>query len=107
MNSSSPLPLVNGSLGAITLIGGLTGYVKRGSLASALAGSSIGLLYLYSSYTGAHNDPTFGRQLGMLASAALAGGMIPRGIKSGKAVPIAIGTLGLGAFIVNYLDHGR
>ncbi|KAF2132722.1 hypothetical protein P153DRAFT_364008 [Dothidotthia symphoricarpi CBS 119687] len=87
-------------LGALTAGGGITGYVRTGSVPSVAAGVTVGSLYILGGLR-LKNNATYGVELALLASILLAGSSIPRAIKSGKPLPIGLSvlaTLGLYAF---------
>ncbi|EFQ96440.1 hypothetical protein PTT_01212 [Pyrenophora teres f. teres 0-1] len=91
--------LASGSLGNIALIlgaltagGGITGYVRTGSVPSIAAGCTVGLLYMLGGYR-VNSRAAYGIELALLASIILAGSSIPRAIKSGKPLPIGLSIL--------------
>lgn len=96
-------------IGLITAGGGITGYVRTGSIPSVAAGVTVGALCLspkiesryqnadfppdlLSSYRLRNKQP-FAIELGLLASVVLAGSSIPRAIKGGKPLPIGLSVL--------------
>jgi len=92
------------ALGAVTAGGGITGYVRTGSIPSVTAGVSVGALYLLSGYRLQKGLP-YALELGLLASVVLAGSSIPRALRSGKPLPIGLSVLaviGLYSFGVAY-----
>ncbi|KIW07963.1 uncharacterized protein PV09_01863 [Verruconis gallopava] len=76
-------------LGALTAGGGITGYVRTGSVPSVAAGVTVGALYGLGGLRIRNGQP-YGVELGLLASVVLAGSSIPRAIKSGKPVPVGL-----------------
>ncbi|KAF2468107.1 upf0136 domain-containing protein, partial [Lindgomyces ingoldianus] len=87
-------------LGALTAGGGITGYVRTGSVPSIAAGCTVGALYMLGGLRIRNRTP-YGVELGLLASIVLAGSSLPRAIKLGKPLPIALSllaTYGLFAF---------
>lgn len=77
-------------LSILTSIGGITGYARKGSIPSLAAGLSVGVLYLLS-FLRLKDEKPHGEELGLLASLVLAGGAVPRVIKTkGKPVPLAL-----------------
>lgn len=79
-------------LGALTAGGGITGYVRTGSIPSVAAGVTVGLLYILGGLRIQNRNP-YGVEFALLASIVLAGSSIPRAIKSGKPLPIALSLL--------------
>ena len=113
--SSSDIALI---LGALTAGGGITGYVRTGSIPSIAAGLTVGALvcdplldiplhltdcllqYTVGGLRIRSRSP-YGVELALLASIVLAGSSVPRAIKSGKPLPIGLSvlaTLGLYTF---------
>jgi len=86
------------ALGAVTAGGGITGFVRTGSIPSIVAGVTIGALYGLSGYRVQKQQP-YAVELGLLASVVLAGSSVPRAIRSGKPLPIGLSVL---AFIGLY-----
>merc|ERR1711862_474513 len=76
-------------LGALTAGGGITGYVRTGSVPSVAAGVTVGALYGLGGLRIRNRQP-YGIELALLASVILAGSSIPRAIKSGKPLPIGL-----------------
>jgi len=81
-------------LAALTAGGGITGYVRTGSLPSVIAGTTVGALYALGGYRIATNR-AYGIELAILASIILAGSSIPRAIKTQKPLPAALSALAL------------
>lgn len=72
--------------GALTITGGIIGYVKAGSLPSIIAGSITGVLLLIAgSFLPAHR--AVGLATGFIISLLLAAQFIPKFIRTGKAMP--------------------
>ena len=72
--------------GALTIIGGIVGYVKAGSLPSIIAGSITGVLLLIGgSLLPEHR--AIGLATGFVISLLLAAQFIPKFIRTGKAMP--------------------
>src|SRR5438445_3694890 len=72
--------------GALTIIGGIIGYVKAGSLPSIIAGSITGVLLLIGgSLLPEHR--AIGLATGFVISLLLAAQFIPKFIRTGKAMP--------------------
>ncbi|KAF2029991.1 hypothetical protein EK21DRAFT_112287 [Setomelanomma holmii] len=96
-------------LGALTAGGGITGYVRTGSVPSVAAGVTVGALYILGGLR-ISNRSTYGTELALLASIILAGSSIPRAIKSGKPLPIGLSllaTFGLWTFGNAYMTRSR
>jgi len=81
-------------LGALTAGGGITGYVRAGSIPSLAAGCTVGLLYILGGLRIQNKQP-YGVELALLASIVLAGSSIPRAIKSQKPLPMGLSVLAL------------
>ncbi|OCK77698.1 hypothetical protein K432DRAFT_384468 [Lepidopterella palustris CBS 459.81] len=79
-------------LGALTAGGGLTGYIRTGSVPSVAAGTTVGALYILGALRLRARSP-YGVELGLLASLVLAGSSIPRALKTGKPLPIGLSVL--------------
>ncbi|CAO2656882.1 Nn.00g056850.m01.CDS01 [Neocucurbitaria sp. VM-36] len=79
-------------LGALTAGGGITGYVRTGSVPSVAAGVTVGALYILGGLR-IQQRASYGVELALLASVVLAGSSIPRAIKSGKPLPIGLSVL--------------
>ncbi|KAF1840606.1 uncharacterized protein K460DRAFT_323467 [Cucurbitaria berberidis CBS 394.84] len=89
MGSLANIALV---LGVLTAGGGITGYVRTGSIPSVAAGVTVGSLYILGGLR-IQQRATYGVELGLLASVVLAGSSIPRAIKTGKPLPLALSIL--------------
>jgi uncharacterized membrane protein (UPF0136 family) len=72
--------------GALTIIGGVIGYVKAGSLPSIIAGSIAGILLLLAALL-LPNHLMAGLAIGLIVSVLLAGQFVPKFIQTGKAMP--------------------
>nr|POE48345.1 tmem14 protein like [Quercus suber] len=81
-------------LAGLTAGGGITGYVRAGSVPSLVAGCSVGALYALGGYR-MQNRQTYGVELALLASVVLAGSSIPRALKSRKPLPTGLSVLAL------------
>lgn len=94
--------------GALTIAGGVMGFVKAKSRPSLVAGGTSGALLLVAAYlVGAR--PAFGLGLGLVVSLGLAGRFIGVFRKSGKLMPAGLmAVLGtLGVFLTAYGLLGR
>ena len=72
--------------GLLTIIGGVIGYVSKGSMASIIAGSISGILLLVGAFL-LGNNPTIGLAVVGIVSILLAGRFIPAFMKSGDFMP--------------------
>ncbi|KAK5133290.1 hypothetical protein LTR08_008024 [Meristemomyces frigidus] len=87
-------------LAGLTAGGGITGYIRAGSIPSLVAGCSVGVLYAFGGYR-IQARQSYGVELALLASIVLAGSSIPRAMKTQKPLPIGLSvlaTLGLYSF---------
>lgn len=77
--------------GAVTLLGGIMGYVKARSVASLAAGGGSGVMLVVAGYLllGSHGAATIGVSLGLVVSLLLLGRFLPALLK-GKTMPAAI-----------------
>ncbi len=73
--------------GALTIAGGVMGYLKAGSNASLIAGGVSGLLLLVSGYLVASGKVQAGLILGIVISVALAGRFVPAFLNTHKFMP--------------------
>ncbi len=73
--------------GALTILGGVVGFLKAGSNASLIAGGVSGLLLLAAGYLVATGKATPGLILGLVISVALAGRFIPAFLATHKVMP--------------------
>jgi len=72
--------------GVLTIVGGIIGYVSKGSVPSIIAGTISGLLLI----TGAlllPNHVAAGLGIDLVVSVLLAGQFVPKFIQTGKAMP--------------------
>ncbi|CAI6280501.1 unnamed protein product [Periconia digitata] len=90
----APLDTIGLILGALTAGGGITGYVRTGSVPSVVAGVSVGVLYILGGLRIQNRQP-YGVELGLLASVVLGGSSIPRALKSQKPLPVGLSLLAL------------
>lgn len=79
---------LNLTLGGLVVLGGVIGYVKKGSKASLMAGVGAGSLLLGTGYMIAYTDKIFeAHVLGTTSSGMLALAMGQRFLSSGKFMP--------------------
>lgn len=79
-------------LATLTAGGGITGYIRTGSVPSIAAGCTVGALYALGGFRVQQRQP-YGVELALLASVVLAGSSIPRAIKTQKPLPIGLSLL--------------
>jgi uncharacterized membrane protein (UPF0136 family) len=77
---------------ALVSLGGVTGYVRTGSVPSITAGLTVGALYGLGGYRIQNKQP-YGVELALAASVLLAGSSLPRAIKTGKPLPAGLSVL--------------
>ena len=75
--------------GALTIIGGIIGYVKAGSWASVIAGSIAGILLLVAGLI-LPEHRTAGLVTGLIISLLLAAQFVPKFLRTGKAMPAGL-----------------
>lgn len=76
--------------GALTIVGGIMGYVKAGSPASIIAGGIAGVLLLVSGYLIGAGKVQAGLILGIVLSLALAGRFLPAFLSTQKIMPAGL-----------------
>jgi uncharacterized membrane protein (UPF0136 family) len=72
--------------GALTIIGGIIGYVKAGSVASIIAGAITGVLLLVAGAL-LPEHRAIGLATGFIISLLLAAQFVPKFIRTGRAMP--------------------
>jgi uncharacterized membrane protein (UPF0136 family) len=72
--------------GALTIVGGIIGYVKAGSAPSIIAGSITGILLLVAAFI-LPEHRVAGLLTALVVSLLLAGQFVPKFIRTGKAMP--------------------
>jgi uncharacterized membrane protein (UPF0136 family) len=75
--------------GALTIIGGVIGYVKAGSLPSIIAGSITGILLLVAGWI-LPNNRTLGLVIALIVSLLLAGQFVLKFIRTAKMMPAGL-----------------
>lgn len=93
-----------GAYGAITLLGGLDGYLSKGSVPSLVAGTLLGVLLLAGA-RGLHRNEDWGWWLSALGVVLLVGRFAPAFTKTGQVYPhglmAALGVWVLGVLLVD------
>lgn len=84
------------TMAALCGIGGVSGYVRRGSVPSLLFGVGLGSAYAYSGKL-IQENADYGIEAAVASSAAVTLAMLPRAITTRKPVPITVTVLGIGA----------
>jgi len=72
--------------GVLTIVGGIIGYVSKGSVPSIIAGSISGILLLVAALL-LPNHVVAGLALALIIALLLAGQFVPKFIQTGKAMP--------------------
>jgi len=75
--------------GALTIIGGIVGYVKAGSLPSIIAGSITGVLLLIAAWLLPERQVA-GLATALVISLLLAAQFIPKFLRTGKPMPAGV-----------------
>jgi uncharacterized membrane protein (UPF0136 family) len=75
--------------GALTIIGGVIGYVKAHSVPSIVAGAITGILLLVAGYLLPQNR-TAGLVTALIVSLLLAAQFVPKFIRTGKVMPAGL-----------------
>jgi uncharacterized membrane protein (UPF0136 family) len=75
--------------GALTIVGGVIGYVKAGSLPSIIAGAITGILLLVAGWI-LPNNRTVGLAIAFTVSLLLAAQFVPKLIRTGKMMPAGL-----------------
>ncbi|KAI7857807.1 transmembrane proteins 14C-domain-containing protein [Circinella umbellata] len=97
------------TMAGLSLAGGVAGFARTRSVPSLVAGVAVGSMYGYAGYLIKENKD-YGHETAVVASAILAGAMIPRAIKSGfkKPVPVAMSVVALAAggyYVKKVIDY--
>ncbi|HEY7001207.1 MAG TPA: TMEM14 family protein [Candidatus Udaeobacter sp.] len=72
--------------GVLTVVGGIVGYVKAGSVASIIAGSITGVLLLVAAFL-LPEHRVIGLATAFIVSLLLAAQFVPKFIRTGRAMP--------------------
>jgi len=78
--------------GALTIVGGIVGYVKAGSVASIIAGSITGVLLLVAAFL-LPEHRRVGLATALIVSLLLAAQFIPKLLRTGRVMPTGIMSL--------------
>jgi uncharacterized membrane protein (UPF0136 family) len=78
--------------GALTIVGGIVGYVKAGSVASIIAGSITGVLLLVAAFL-LREHRMVGLATALIVSLLLAAQFIPKLLRTGRVMPAGIMSL--------------
>ena len=78
--------------GALTIVGGIVGYVKAGSVASIIAGSITGVLLLVAAFL-LPEHRMLGLATALIVSLLLAAQFIPKLLRTGRVMPAGIMSL--------------
>jgi uncharacterized membrane protein (UPF0136 family) len=72
--------------GALTIVGGIVGYLKAGSVASIIAGSITGILLLVAAFL-LPEHRTIGLATALIVSLLLAAQFVPKFLRTGRVMP--------------------
>jgi uncharacterized membrane protein (UPF0136 family) len=72
--------------GALTIIGGIVGYIKAGSVASIIAGSITGVLLLVAAFL-LPEHRAVGLATALIVSLLLAAQFLPKFLRTGRVMP--------------------
>lgn len=78
--------------GALTILGGIVGYVKAGSVASIIAGSITGVLLLVAAFLLPEHRMA-GLAIALIISLLLAAQFMPKLLRTGRIMPAGIMSL--------------
>jgi uncharacterized membrane protein (UPF0136 family) len=78
--------------GALTIVGGIIGYVKAGSVASIIAGSITGVLLLVAAFL-LPEHRMVGLATALIVSLLLAAQFIPKFLRTGRVMPAGLMSL--------------
>ena len=92
--------------GALTIVGGIVGYLKAGSVASIIAGSITGVLLLVAAFL-LPEHRTIGLATGLIVSLLLAAQFVPKFLRTGRVMPAGmmsiLSVIGIIAVIVAWV----
>src|SRR5216117_1023901 len=92
--------------GVLTILGGIVGYVKAGSVASIIAGSITGVLLLVAAFL-LPEHRTIGLATALVVSLLLAAQFVPKFLRTGRVMPAGmmsiLSVIGIIAVIVAWV----
>jgi uncharacterized membrane protein (UPF0136 family) len=92
--------------GVLTILGGIVGYVKAGSVASIIAGSLAGVLLLVAAFLLPKHEMA-GLATGLIVSLLLLGYFVPKYFRTGSVMPAGLmsvlSVIGIVAAIVTWV----
>jgi uncharacterized membrane protein (UPF0136 family) len=92
--------------GALTIVGGIIGYLKAGSVASIVAGSITGVLLLVAVFL-LPEHRTIGLATALIVSLLLAAQFVPKFLRTGRVMPAGmmsiLSAIGIIAVIVAWV----
>jgi uncharacterized membrane protein (UPF0136 family) len=92
--------------GALTIVGGIVGYLKAGSVASIIAGSITGVLLLVAAFL-LPEHRTIGLASALIVSLLLAAQFVPKFLRTGRVMPAGmmaiLSAIGIIAVIVAWV----
>ena len=92
--------------GALTIVGGIVGYLKAGSVASIIAGSITGILLLVAAFL-LPEHRTIGLATALVVSLLLAAQFVPKFLRTGRVMPAGmmsiLSAIGIIAVIVAWV----
>ena len=92
--------------GALTIVGGIVGYLKAGSVASIIAGSITGVLLLVAAFL-LPEHRTIGLATTLIVSLLLAAQFVPKFLRTGRVMPAGmmsiLSAIGIIAVIVAWV----
>ena len=92
--------------GALTIVGGIVGYLKAGSVASIIAGSIAGVLLLVAAFL-LPEHRTIGLATALIVSLLLAAQFVPKFLQTGRVMPAGmmsiLSAIGIIAVIVAWV----
>ena len=92
MDVSGPAKIYFVVFGALTIIGGIIGYVKAGSVPSIVAGCITGILLIVAGLI-LPEHRAWGLGLGLIVSLLLAAQFIPKFVRTGRVMPAGMMTV--------------
>src|SRR5438093_10438948 len=92
--------------GALTIVGGIVGYIKAGSVASIIAGSITGVLLLVAAFLLPEHH-TIGLATALVVSLLLAAQFVPKFLRTGRVMPAGmmsiLSVIGIVAVIIAWV----